>query len=294
MHVLFEGKRFKIIDANSREVSELMSQGIVKQENGILMDKEGRIIIITQKGIYAHSQDNPFPYLLGKAFKKNYKVYIEGSVARADKIVYTNYHVMRKARTLVYDGEETKVIPIKAYAPTLMGKLTFALLKAFNKVFHINVIPISKYDFAIGLSKKQISNYNPDADLIYFAGTCTNLIEDGCFGFALPIPTHDKYPNPESMIGSSFIMNCTAYGIVTDGSIVDYGKVVVNYGGKFALFDDAFMLKFVGANGIPGCSGSAVTIKPVRIHETNLENSDCGSSGYNTVVNSTITIKPLR
>lgn len=287
MHVLFEGKHFKIIDANSREVTELVSQGIVKQENGVLVDRDGRVIIISQRRITAQSRENPFPFLLGKDEKSNYKVYIQGSVARADNLVYTNYHVMRKARTLINDGHDTKVLMIKAYAPILMSRFAFSILNAFNKVFHINVIPTSRYDFAIGIPKRQISNYNPSGDLIYFAGTCSNVIEDGCFGFALPMPTHDKYPNPDSLIGSSFIMNCTAHGLITQGEIIDYGKVVVNYGSRLAVFNDAFMLKFIGRNGIPGCSGSAVIVKPVSPH------SCSDGRGYSAIVNSSITIKKL-
>ena len=287
MRVLFEGEKYKIIDANSKEINTLMGSGIIKQVNGMLFDDRGRLVIISKKGITAHAESNPFPFLLGKTVKNDLKMYIMGSVARADKIVVTNYHVLSKAHTLIAGDKRTKVSMIEYYKPVLMSRLAFSLLNAFKQVFHIDLIPRSRYDYAVGIAREEISNYKPSIDLIYFAGTCSNIVEDNCFGFALPTPLNDLTFNPYELIGSSFSMNCTAHALITQGQIVDYGKVVVNYGNKLALFNDAFMLKFIGSNGVPGCSGSAVTVKTVK------PQSECNSEPYSAVVTSKIEIKKL-
>ncbi len=233
---IFEGNNYVVYRSNGTEfVSNAIKKGFFIESNGVLYDKKGRRVIITQSDFFH------YPRLVGNC---------GGSVFGVNgHYVFTNWHVASCTDTLDMGNSNYYMVSwIKEYKPRIMPMWLIELLGL------LGIEVVSRYDFAVGYISGNYFYipYGKHA-LILTAGNCRDSDDLNCLNIALEVPYSSPIPN-----GYRVRVECNYWGYEATEEVIDIGSALVNYGNGYALLKPAYLLKPIDKSAIPGCSGSAV------------------------------------
>ncbi len=235
---IFEGNNYVVYKSEGVEfVSNAVKKGFFVESGGVLYDKNGKRVIITQSDFFH------YPRLVGNC---------GGSVFTINgHYVFTNWHVANCTDTLdVGNNSYYMVSWIKKYKPRIMPTWLIDLLG------FMGMEVTSRYDFAVGYISGSYY-YIPYGyyALILTAGNCKDSSDLNCLNIALEVPNLNTVP-----IGYRVRVECNYWGYEAIEEVIDIGTALVNYGSGYAILKPAYLLKPVDKSAIPGCSGSAVVL----------------------------------
>jgi len=235
---IFEGSEYVVYRSEGSEfVSNAVKKGVFQERDGVLYDKNGKRVIITQSDFFHYQR------LTGNC---------GGSVFGVNgHYVFTNYHVSKCTDTLDMGNNTYYMVAwIKSYKPRVMPLWLIELLD------FLGVDVTSRYDFAVGYISGTYY-YVPYGKyaLVLTAGNCRDSDNTNCLNIALEVPNIEPIP-----IGSKVRVNCNYWGYYPEEEVMDVGKALINYGSGYAILKPAYLLRPVTQSAIPGCSGSAVVL----------------------------------
>lgn len=256
MKLIFRGSRVVVYLASEREIRSMVEKGLVAQREGKYIDKNGREVIFVNKPFRSWG----FVKTLGPGFEAF------GSVNAINGINFsTNWHVIEGWNRIQYCENESNCVdayPVFIFKPIILPRIVYEIAYLIRRLFKFRIhFGSSLYDYAILATSKPLGEW-VKAQLIYTAGTCDSLNETDCLGVALKIPSIAfdyglAQPNTIT-IGDTVGIDCTFHNFTTTANVIDIGEADVWYNSGVATFDIAYLLKFTGKPGIPGCSGSPV------------------------------------
>jgi hypothetical protein len=265
MRILFKGRDYVVILADDRELTKAQRSGIIIQREGQLYTRDGRKVIITSTPIEPHSScnrlSNPMPYISDKVKDNDFFLTAYGSVNMIkSNLVYTNWHVVDKVGEIKLCNLGISLALQKVWKPNVIPYWAYALVTWLQK--YIPIKPrYSFFDYAelhAPYSVDDIVNWRITPNLVYTAGTCSDVNQQNCIGVALPIPI----PGIQQPINipTDYIGYCTYWGYGFTGKVMDVGEATVYYEDGVAVFMYAYLLNFYDKPGIPGCSGSPIIV----------------------------------
>jgi hypothetical protein len=252
--VIFEGEEYIVLKLGKDvSIQSLIDKGFVIQKDGNLYTKDGKKVIISQRDFFRIAQSGDV-YLTGNC---------GGSVFYVDNgWVTSNYHVLKCADKLIYNGEIIKLRKDSKhnvyFSPLVLPGWVWQMLDA------LNIDVYSSYDFGfVEIDNKNIS-FNTDKPYpraVYTAGNCLSFADKDCLGIALAYPqgdVNDALHDLKVLKSISLMINCTYWKRKIEGYGIDVGTVMVNYGNGYARLYPALLIGFKDIPAIPGCSGSMV------------------------------------
>ena len=270
MRVLFKGLNYVVYYATEDEVAKAQKSGLFIQREGQLYTKDGKRVIITSSPIEAHSGDspcnkpnNPFPYIYARVVEDSYIASAYGSVNNIDgSYVYTNWHVVNGSSKLKLCNMNIGLSEFKLWKPKIIPYWAYALLTFIQKYIPIKP-PYSFFDYAeliAPFTVQDLVNWRIKPNLVYTAGTCSDVNQQNCIGVALPIPVAGLSSPPPRELPLPYQGYCTYWGYEFNGQIIDYGESTIYYDDGVAVFKNTYLLNFYNKPGIPGCSGSPIVV----------------------------------
>ncbi len=271
MKLVFKGLKYVVYYASEDEVAKAQKSGLFIQREGQLYTRDNKKVIIVSTPIEAHDSNqpcnrgsNPFPYIYAKVMDNGYVVSAYGSVNLIrGSMIYTNWHVIDNASKIKLCNNGVTLVESKIWRPRIVPVWAYSLVTWVQKYIPQIKLPYSFFDYAELIAPfdvQDLLNWSIKPNLVYTAGTCSNVNQQNCIGVALPIPLIGAYAPPPSDLPMPYIGYCTYWGYEFNGNIIDYGESTVYYEDGVAIFKNAYLLNFFNKAGIPGCSGSPIVV----------------------------------